>query len=288
MISRQAPDAPVLAEEPRPPKQRKPIAVWVIGGLAVFWLLFGLAGGSFTGKLTEVQKNDNAAYLPATAESTKVDKASEQYRTVQSVPGFIVYQRDSGLTEADKTKIAADAQTFKSIKGVAADEVAPPRYSTKNNTTASISVPLIGKEGDVSVQGDDLVKVEKNVIKAAKADAPEGLVIHSAGPGGLLVAFIDSFSGIDGTLLMAAGLVVILILLVVYRSPVLWFFPILNAVLALGSASLIIYQLAKHDVLTLNGQSQGILSFWCWARERTTRYCSPAAIARNCTTTNTG
>ena len=81
MISRQAPDAPVLAEEPRPPKQRKPIAVWVIGGLAVFWLLFGLAGGSFTGKLTEVQKNDNAAYLPATAESTKVDKASEQYRT---------------------------------------------------------------------------------------------------------------------------------------------------------------------------------------------------------------
>mgnify|MGYP003693687877 CR=1 FL=1 len=58
---------------------------------------------------------------------------------------------------------------------------------------------------------------------------------------------------------MAAGLVVILILLVVYRSPVLWFFPIVSAILALGSASLIIYQLAKHDVLTLNGQSQGIL-----------------------------
>ena len=40
----------------------------------------------------------------------------------------------------------------------------------------------------------------------------------------------------------------------------LWFFPLVSAVLALGSASLIIYQLAKHDVLTLNGQSQGILS----------------------------
>ena len=55
---------------------------------------------------------------------------------------------------------------------------------------------------------------------------PAGLAIHSAGPGGLLVAFIDSFSGIDGTLLVAAGLVVIAILLVVYRSPVLWFFPL--------------------------------------------------------------
>jgi RND superfamily putative drug exporter len=260
MTSREAPEAPQLAEEPRQPKQRKPIAVWIIGGLAVFWLLFGLAGGSFEGKLSGVQKNDNAAYLPATAESTKVDKASDQFRTVQSVPGFIVYQRDGGLTDADKAKIASDVQTFKSIKGVAADEVAPPRYSTRNNTTATISVPLIGKEGNVSVQGDELVKVEKNVIKGAKANAPDGLVIHSAGPGGLLVAFIDSFSGIDGTLLLAAGLVVILILLVIYRSPVLWFFPLFSAVLALGSAALIIYQLAKHDVLTLNGQSQGILS----------------------------
>ena len=83
--------------------------------------------------------------------------------------------------------------------------------------------------------------------------------IHSAGPGGLLAAFIDSFAGIDGTLLFAAGGVVILILLVVYRSPSLWFFPLFSAVVALGAASLIIYYLAKHNVLTLNGQSQGIL-----------------------------
>ena len=52
----------------------------------------------------------------------------------------------------------------------------------------------------------------------------------------------------------------VLILLVVYRSPVLWFFPLLSAVLALGMASLVVYYLAKHEVLTLNGQSQGILS----------------------------
>ena len=84
--------------------------------------------------------------------------------------------------------------------------------------------------------------------------------MHSAGAGGVLVAFIDAFSGIDGTLLLAAGLVVIVILLFVYRSPVLWFFPLFSAGLALGAAALVIYPLAKHDVITLNGQSQGILS----------------------------
>ncbi len=178
---------------------------------------------------------------------------------MQTIPGFIVYERASGLTSADRTKIAADAQAFRGVNGVAGDQVRPPVYA-KNGKVANIAVPLIGKRGDVSVNGDDLVKVEKKVLKIAHANAPAGLVIHSAGAGGLLVAFIDAFSGIDGALLVAAGIVVILILLVVYRSPVLWFFPLFSAVLALGSAALIIYPLAKHDVLTLNGQSQGILS----------------------------
>jgi RND superfamily putative drug exporter len=240
--------------------RRHPWGVYVIGGLAVFWLLFGLTGGSYQAKLADVQKNDSAAYLPASAESTKVDKEAQKFRTIQAVPGFIVYQRASGLTAADKQKIAADAQAFRSVNGVAVDQVGFPQYSTTNPNTASVSVPLIGKNGDVSIDGTKLVDVEKAVIAIAKKDAPGGLLIHSAGPGGLLVAFIDSFSGIDGTLLLAAGLVVIAILLVVYRSPVLWFFPLFSAVLALGAAALIIYQLAKHEVLTLNGQSQGILS----------------------------
>ena len=109
MTSREAPEAPLLAEEPRQPKQRKPIAVWISVALAVFWLLFGLAGGSFQGKLSEVQKNDNAAYLPATAESTKVDKAADLPHGAVD-PGFIVYERDGGLTAADKAKIASDVR----------------------------------------------------------------------------------------------------------------------------------------------------------------------------------
>ena len=82
-------------------------------------------------------------------------------------------------------------------------------------------MPLIGKNGDVAVKGPELVDNEKRIIKAARANAPQGLVIHSAGAGGLLVAFIDAFSGIDGKLIVAALLVVIAILLVVYRSPIL-------------------------------------------------------------------
>jgi putative drug exporter of the RND superfamily len=235
---------------------RRPRAAYLIAGFAVLWLLVGLSGGSYQGKLGDVQKNDNSAWLPKSAESTKVADEQEKFTSVQSIPGFIVYQRTSGLTTADKSKISADVAAFRTIDGVAADEVAAPIFK---DTVAQISVPLVGKHDGKAVQGPDLVDTEKKVIKTAKAGAPSGLVVHSAGGGGLLVAFIDAFSGIDGALLLAAGIVVIVILLVVYRSPVLWFFPLFSAVMALGAAALVIYPLAKHDVLTLNGQSQGIL-----------------------------
>ncbi|MDT4945087.1 MAG: putative drug exporter of the superfamily [Pseudonocardiales bacterium] len=245
--------APAAASNVRP---RRPRGAFVIAALAVLWFLIGASGGSYQAKLTDVQKNDNAAWLPKSAQSTKVADQSERFNPVQTIPGFIVYERPSGLTDADKAKITADAATFRGIEGVAADEVGAPVFK---GTVASISVPLVGKDHGKAVQGPDLVATEKAIIKAANAGAPAGLAVNSAGPGGLLVAFIDAFSGIDGALLLAAVAVVIVILLIVYRSPVLWIFPLFSSFIALGAAALVIYQLAKHGVLTLNGQSQGIL-----------------------------
>jgi len=243
-----------------PPPGRRGLSRGALGiavvGLLVF--LVGALGGSYQGRLGEVQKNDNAAYLPATAESTEVGDEARRFSDVETVPGFVVYHRDGGLTGADRAAISADLADFREIDGVAADQVAGPQFSA-DGRTASTAVPLVGRTGSTTVNGDRLVAVEQEVLKTARDGAPDGLAVHSAGVGGLLVAFIDAFGGLDSTLLLVAGIVVVVILLVVYRSPVLWFFPLFSAVLALGAASLAIYFLAKNEVLTLNGQSQGIL-----------------------------
>ncbi|MGC8512785.1 MAG: MMPL family transporter [Acidimicrobiales bacterium] len=230
-----------------------------VAALGVLWLIFGLAGGSFQGKLASVQKNSNTAFLPASAPSTKVNDLAQKFQSVQAVPGFVVYQRQGGLSAADRSAIEAEVARFKALPGVDAAQVGSAEFAS-DGATASVSVPLVGQNGSVSVSGTTLASVEKSVLALARAGVPRGVVVHSAGPGGLLVALIDSFSGIDGSLLAAAGLVVILILLVVYRSPVLWFFPLFSAVLALGAASLVVYELAYHNLITLNGESQGILS----------------------------
>ncbi|MBE1533935.1 RND superfamily putative drug exporter [Actinomadura algeriensis] len=59
---------------------------------------------------------------------------------------------------------------------------------------------------------------------------------------------------------MAAGGVVIALLLLIYRSPILWFVPVLSALFALGLAQSLVYLLAKYADLTVNGQSAGILT----------------------------
>ncbi len=63
-------------------RRRHPIFVYIVAIVGIGWLVFGLAGGSYQGKLSKVQKNDDAAYLPASAESTKVDTASQLFHPV--------------------------------------------------------------------------------------------------------------------------------------------------------------------------------------------------------------
>ncbi|CAN5445323.1 MMPL family transporter [soil metagenome] len=241
------------------PRVRRGWPVLAIVVVAILAFFAGGAGGSYQGKLSTVQKNDNASYLPGSAESTKVADESAKFLKIEDIPGFVVLHRAAGLTATDKAHLARVLTSIKAIPGVDQQAVTAPELA-KDGTAASVYAPLVAKRDGVAVQGDELNSVEKLVLSTAKQGAPAGLEIYPAGPGGLLTALLDAFSGIEGTLLFAALGVVIIILLFVYRSPVLWIFPILSAVLALGLSSLAIYYLAKHGVLTLTGQSQGILS----------------------------
>ena len=91
------------------------------------------------------------------------------------------------------------------------------------------------------------------------ADA-NGVSHYVTGPAGLLGDLFGAFGGIDSTLLLTTLAVVAVILIVVYRSPVLWIIPLLSALFALSTAGGIVYLLAKADIIDVDGQSQGILS----------------------------
>ena len=91
-----------------PTKRQLPrgLPVFAVVAVAILAFLAGASGGSYQGKLVEVQKNDNASYLPGSAESTKVLAESGKFNTVENVPGFMVFHRASGLTAEDRAAAA--------------------------------------------------------------------------------------------------------------------------------------------------------------------------------------
>ncbi|MDV7087889.1 MMPL family transporter [Rhodococcus sp. IEGM 248] len=230
---------------PRPVRRLR----WILPALLVIvWLAVGGFGGPFAGKLSSVQQNDSTSFLPASAEATEVSALQKGFTDTQFVPAIVVAERTSGITAADTEFVAGTANSFAGSEGFG-DEVSPPIPSA-DGRALQMFVP-VDSAGEV---GDSVTE-----LRDALGAAPDGLTVLVTGPAGQVADLSSAFAGIDGLLLLVAGVVVILILVVVYRSPILPFAVITSAVFALGLSSLLVYLLADAGVIALNGQSQGIL-----------------------------
>ncbi|AZG46382.1 MMPL family transporter [Gordonia insulae] len=222
---------------------------WLIPALLLLaWIVIGGITGPYAGKLSGVATNDNSAFLPASAESTEVNNLLGGFSDTDAVPAIVIAERPSGLTPQDSAFLAEATAPLAGTEGFA-ERFSPP-IPSEDGQAAQMIVPI-------STAGEPADTVEK--LRDALSSPPDGLTVLVTGPAGQIADLGEAFGGIDGLLLLVAGSVVILILIVVYRSPILPFVVIISAIFALGLASGMVYLLAKNDVLELNGQSQGIL-----------------------------
>src|SRR5215472_16035262 len=219
-----------------------------------FWLIVAALAWPLSSKLTGAEKNDAQAWLPPKAESTQVLKLQASYQSPNTFPAVVVYNRPSGLTHADRVKAVQDAAKFAGVPGAVPGKVAGPFFAADGRAAQTVVPVNLGSKG---WNGATAAVNKLRAIAQSNADA---LVSHIAGPLGSAADSAKSFSGIDSTLLFATLAVVIVLLLITYRSPVLWLLPVITAGIALISAEALIYLLAKHAGLTVNGQSAGILN----------------------------
>src|ERR687893_229597 len=227
---------------------------WLLPALVLLvWL--GAAGplGSLSGRLTGLQENDTAAFLPDSAESTRVADLQQGFSPVQAIPAILLWEGDGPLDAATLQAVAersAEAARVAEDAGALSAPPSPPIPSA-DGMAVQVLLPL-----DPEV-GDELVPL---VADLRATIAVEGTDTFVTGPGGIFADFANGFAGIDGLLLLAAFGVVLLILLVVYRSPILPFLVIGTAGMALVVSTAIAYFLAKQGWIAVNGQSQGIAS----------------------------
>jgi RND superfamily putative drug exporter len=218
--------------------------------VVAFWILMVVALGSLAGKLQGAEKNDASAYLPSSAESTQELNEQNLFQSQNLNPALVVYVRPGGVTAADMRKAEADARYFASLPAVDG-RVAAPVVSADHKAIETVIGADLGYNSDLS-------GFVSNVKSTATKNAA-GLSVYVGGPAASAADQIKIFKGIDSTLLFATLAVVIVLLLLTYRSPVLWLLPIMSAGVALAVAEAVIYLLTQHANLTVNGQSDGIL-----------------------------
>ncbi|WP_166382623.1 MMPL family transporter [Catellatospora methionotrophica] len=207
--------------------------------------------GGFSSKTAEVQKNDNASFLPESAEATVVLDLSKKFAGLDVVPAQLVYGRDSGLTDADKTAIAEQLATIKRELGSRiADVPLLPRYSDDGKAAQVI---VLFTETDAQKNMTDVTWIRDHT------GLPDGLNAHVGGLGGILTDMMEVFGSIDGLLLGVTVAIIGVILLIVYRSPILPVVVLFGAGLAFALANGVVYLLAKEEIITVSGQSQAIL-----------------------------
>lgn len=217
--------------------------------LITVWLGISSVGGPIFGKISDVVSNDQASFLPSSADSTQVQQLQRKYESKQTVPAIIIFEFENKLAPQDVSKLQPLQRTLSSVEGVEGPVIGP--IPSKDLRALQYVVPV-----STSVEIKDVVA---ELRTDASKDAPGGSVVYVAGPAGLSADIGEAFSGIDGLLLAVALSAVFIILLVVYRSALLPFLVLLNAIFALSAAILVVYALAQKDIIELNGQSQGIL-----------------------------
>lgn len=217
--------------------------------LILIWLAGAGLGGPLFGKVGEVSSNDQTSYLPSNADATRVQALLGEFNDSDAIPSIAVFVGDGELDEAQLAAIDAAIAGSVDVDGVAED--ISPGIGSEDGRAVQAFIP-ISSDADL---GDTVTALSDELRTAS----PDGVTVYITGPAGFSADLIAGFAGIDGLLLGVALLAVFLILVLVYRSALLPIVVLSTSLFGLCVALLVVWWLAKWEILLLSGQTQGIL-----------------------------
>lgn len=240
--------------------------------VVIIWFLIAGVFGPLFGKLTSVQENNNSSFLPKGAEATL---AADEIKTFSgkdsfNFPTLILFEgkvNSTSIAAINEHMAGVGALTLDGTDAKISDYLAPGQvisvFPSQDGQAILANVPLDGNAIAKTLPNEK--PVLPAVVDALRADIKpiaeaNGVTHYVTGPGGLLGDLFAAFGTLDSSLLLTTLGVVAIILIVVYRSPVLWIIPLLSSLFALSTAGGIVYLLAKNNIIDVDGQSQGILS----------------------------
>ncbi|AXK34567.1 MMPL family transporter [Streptomyces armeniacus] len=238
---------------PSPPgnKNVRRAVPWAVIALWVLVLVIALP---FAGKLGGVTRDEAVDYLPGSADSTRVQELVEKLPGGDTVDAILVHHRDSGLTAADRAAAREQVAEIAGKYDLTGGDAVPRTVPSEDRTTLMTPFSIAGLP-------DEKAQIEAVTdIREQLGEAPEGLSIEVGGSGALQADADEVFESIDGTLMMGTAAVVAVLLILTYRSPVLWLVPLVVVGVAAVSSMAVIYGLVQGFDLTVTSMSSSVMT----------------------------
>jgi RND superfamily putative drug exporter len=221
---------------------------WVLLGL---WVAVLAAVGPFAAKLADVQHDRAVDYLPASADSTRVARIEDGLPGGEATELVLVYHRDGGLRAADRATAARQiAAITRANPLTGTPEAVPSRDGgTLMYAVASTAPGTDEKKRDAFV----------NDVRAVARPA-DGMSVDVGGPGALATDAGEVYNSLGGPLLYTTVAVVAVLLILIYRSPLLWLVPLAVAGVADYLSMGVAYGLHQAFGTSVSGQSSGMMT----------------------------
>lgn len=222
---------------------------WVIA------LLVLLVSGALMGLLgSDDSAGQSPVAVPPASESARADATRAEFPGGDQVPAILVVTRadETPLRPAD---LAAVTQAFSGASEATGNEPGAPPQVSDDGQAAIVVVPL-----SAELSGFDLTDKVKELRARAADELPDDLRTQVTGGPAFGADIADSFSGANFTLLAVTAAVVALLLIVTYRSPVLWLVPLLVIGFADRVAAVVGAAVAEALGMSPDGSTGGITS----------------------------
>ena len=229
------------------------------------WILLAGMLISQLPRLAEVTENEQALFLPGDAESTRAFELGRERFPADGTPTLIVVREPAGLS-APTFSAVADLEAWLTgpdapynVIQVRSPDPASGAGSglvSPDGTTLYVFVELAGEPAEDAF-ADSVSAIRE---RAAALDLPRGVEVAVGGPGGLIVDLVEVFASIDSFLLIVTASLVLVLLILIYRSPIVALIPLLGVGLVFQLAGAVGAWVAQQFDLPISGQTTGIMT----------------------------
>lgn len=219
--------------------------------------------------------DNGAGDLPNSSMSVQAEKvAKKQFPNNSGTPLLLVWYREDGLKDKDFQQVT---KLYKHLKESPLSEQSfiPPlgdipaqalKTSVSEDGTSLVTPVFMNEKASSDDLTDNLSSLKKYMEKNLSKDIVDKKITESdlhvrfTGPVGIATDAVALFSKADITLLISTVLLVLILLIVLYRSPILAIVPLIGVGFAYGLTGPILGILAKKGIITVDSQGISIMT----------------------------